>query len=53
MRGCESFAGQVHDPVTELVMMRRDESAPLTIKGVANRKVGVVAVTVMWEFWGL
>ena len=48
---CEGFLGQVRDPVTELVMTHCDEATPLTIEVVANRKVGIAAVTVMGGFW--
>ena len=47
VRGVESFAGQICDPVPELVMTRRDESAPLAIKGVTNGEFGVASVTVI------
>ena len=47
VRGGERFSGQVCDPVTELVVTRCDKSDPLIITGVANRKVGVAAVTLM------
>ena len=53
MRGGESFAGQVCGPVTELVVMRRDKAAPLTLKGMADGKSGVAAVTIMRGVWGL
>ena len=29
MRGCERFPGKVRNPVTELIMMRRDEASLL------------------------
>ena len=53
MRGSESFAGQVRDPITELVMTHRDEAASFTIEGLTNRKVGVAAIAVMGELWGI
>ena len=53
MRGGESLDRQIHDPVTELIVTRRDETTPLAIKGVANRESGVAAVTVFGEVWGL
>ena len=49
MRGGGSFAGQVYDPFLELVMMRRDNSAPLAIKGVANEEFCVAAAIVIWR----
>ena len=53
VRGCESFAGHIRNPVTELVMTHCDEATPLTVEGVANRKVGIAAVTEMGDIWGL
>ena len=53
MRRSEGFSGQVCDPVPELVMTRRDKSAPLEIKGVENGKFGVASVTVFGEVSGL
>ena len=35
MCGCEGLDGQVHDPVTYLVVTRHDEAALLTIQFVA------------------
>ena len=53
VRGGEGFPGQICDPVLEIVMTRRDKAAPLAIEGVTNGEFGVVAVTVLWEVWGL
>ena len=53
MRGGESFADQVRNPVTKLVVTCRDKTAPFSVKGVADGKSGVAAVTVMREVWGL
>ena len=53
VRGGEYFAGQVHDPVTDLVMTRRDEAVPFTIEGMANGKFGVASVTVMRDVLGI
>ena len=53
VRGGESPARQIRDPVTELIMTRRDEATPLAVKGVANGKLGVAAVAVFGEVWGL
>ena len=36
VRGDECFDGQVRDLIPEIVMTRRDEVAPLTIKGVTD-----------------
>ena len=30
---CEGFSGQVRDPVTEIVLTRRDEAALLAVEG--------------------
>ena len=53
VRGGESPARQIRDPVTELIMTRRDEAIPLAVEGVTNIKFGVAAVTVFGEDWGL
>ena len=53
VRGDESFSGQVRNPVTYIVLTRRYKSAPLTIKGVAYIKCGVVAVVLTGEVWGI
>ena len=37
----------------ELILMHRDESAPLTVKGVADRELGMAAVTVCGKVWGI
>ena len=49
----ESFSGQVRDPVTELVVMRRDKAVTISVKCMANREIGVAAVAVMMEVWRL
>ena len=53
MSGGESPARQIRDPVTELIVTRRDEATPLAVKGVADGKPGVAAATVFGEVWGL
>ena len=53
MRGGESLARQIHDPVMELIVTRRDEATPLAIEGVANKELGIAAVAVFGEVWGL
>ena len=53
MRGSEIFAGQVYDPILELVMTHCDEAAPLAIEGVTNGEFGVASITVFGEVWGL
>ena len=53
MRGGESFAVQIRDPVMDLVVTHCDEAALLTVEGVANRKFVVAVVTVMGEVWGI
>ena len=53
MRGSEGFSGQVCDPVPELIMTRRDKAAPLAVKGVADCKFGIAAVTVFGKVWGI
>ena len=46
VRGGESPARQIRDPVTELIVTRRDEATPLAVEGVKNGKFGVAAVAV-------
>ena len=53
VRGGEIFAGQVRDPVTDLVVTRRGKASLLVVKGMVDGKSGVAAVAVMREFWGL
>ena len=53
MRGGESFSRQVCDPVTELVVTRRDKVAPFTVKGMADGESAVAAISVMREVWVL
>ena len=53
MRGGEIPARQIRDPFTELIVTRRDEATSLAVKGVADRKLGVAAVAVFGEVWGI
>ena len=53
VRGDEIFSDQVCNPVKELIVTLRDKAAPLAIKGMAYRKIGVADVAVMREVWGL
>ena len=53
VRGSEGFASQVCNPVPELIMTCCNESAPLTVKGVANGKFGVAVVVVFGGVWGV
>ena len=46
VRGGESPTRQIRDPVTELIMTRRDEDTPLAVEGAKNGKFGVAAVAV-------
>ena len=46
VRGGEGPARQIRDPVTELIVTRRDEATPLAVEGVANGKPSVAAVAV-------
>ena len=47
MIGGESFAGQFRDPVTELVVKRRDKAAPLTIEVMTDTEGEFTAVEVV------
>ena len=54
MRTCEGgegFSSQVYDPVPELIISRRDEAAPLAVKGVADCKFAIAAVTLIGKVW--
>ena len=53
VRRGECPARQIHDPVTELIVMRRDEAVTLEVEGLAYSESGIAAVTVLGEFWGL
>ena len=53
VRGGESLTRQIRDPVTELIVTRRDEATPLAIDGVANIESGIAAVAVFGEVWGI
>ena len=53
VRGVESPARQIHDPITELIVMRCDEATLLAVEGVENGKPGVAAVVVFGEVWGI
>ena len=53
VRGGESPACQIRDPVTELIMTRRDEATPLAVEGVVYGKFDVAAIAVFGEVWGL
>ena len=51
--GGEGFARKVRDPITEFVVMIRDEASIIEIQGVENWKLGIVAITVRWKVWRL
>ena len=53
MSRCESFSRQVHDPVTDLVVTRRDKAYPLAFEGMAYGESGVAAIALMGEVWGI
>ena len=53
VRGGEGLARQIHNPVTELIVTRRDKSTPRAIKGVEYRELGIVAVTVFGGVLGI
>ena len=46
MKGGEIFSVQLRNPITEIVLMFRDKSSTLTVKGVEYIKVGVADVAV-------
>ena len=45
MRGRKGFAGQIRDPVTELIVTRRDWATLLKVRVMANVEGSVAAVT--------
>ena len=49
----EVFAGQVRNPFTELAVTRRDKATPISVEGMAYGEIGVAAVTLFGEVWGL
>ena len=51
--GGEGFACQVSYPVTELIVTRRDEADLFTVKGVTDQELGLAAVAVCREVWGI
>ena len=53
MSRCESLAGQVCYPVSELIVTRRDEAAPFTVKGVTDGEFGVASISMGWEVRGI
>ena len=53
MGGGEGFAYQVCYPVAELVVTLCDKAALFTVKGVTDRELGLAAITVCWEVWGI
>ena len=53
VRGGESLARQIRDPVTELILTSRDKATPLAIEGVANRELVIVVIAVLGEVWGI
>ena len=53
VRGGESPARQIRNPVTERIVTRRDKATPLAVEGVADGKPGVAAVAVFGKVWGL
>ena len=53
VRMSEGFVVQVRDPVVELVVTHRDKATPLAVKGMAYGEIGVAAVTLFGEVWGL
>ena len=51
MSWSKGFDSQVRNPVTELIVMRRDKAAPLAVKGMENLEGGVSAVAEFREVW--
>ena len=53
MQGGEGLAFKVSNPNKELVVTSNYEAALLTIKGTTDRKLGVVAITMRRDVWGI
>ena len=51
VRGVECPARQIRDPVTELIVTRRDEATPLAVEGVSYGESDIAAVAVFGEVW--
>ena len=49
VRGGECSSRQIRDPVTELIMTRRDKATPLSVEGVTYGEFGVAAVAMFRE----
>ena len=50
---CEGFTDQVCGLVMDLVVTLRDKAAPLAVKGVSYGEIGVAAIAVFGEVWGI
>ena len=50
---CEDFAGQVRNPVTEFFVTCRDKAAKLAVEGMSYVDMGIAAVAVFGEVWGI
>ena len=44
MSWSKGFVGQFRDPVTEIIVTRRDEASPRAIEGMSNGEGAVAAV---------
>ena len=53
VRAGEIPARQIRDPVTDIIVARRDKATPIAVKGVSYGKPGIAAVAVFGEVWGL
>ena len=49
----KSFIVQVHDSVTEIIMMHCDKAAPLLVEGMEDGEGVVKNVAVLSEVWGI
>ena len=47
------FAKKFRDPVSEIIVKRLDESAPISVEGMSDGEGGVSAIVGFREVWGL
>ena len=53
MSWIKGFTVQDRNPVTELIVMRRYKTAPISVEGMVNLEAGVVFVSEFREIWGI
>ena len=53
MSWIKGFSGQVHNPITGIIVTRRDKTALLVVEGMKNGEGGVSYVVEFREGWGI